>query len=222
MTPDFLFISGIITLEKLRYPNTMTTSEKELIRQLKRGEDKAYRFLYDTHYEVLCRIAREYLKDDFLAETIVGDTIFNLWEKRLTLEIQSSLRAYLVRAVRNRCINYLQLNYVSKETKLQPTDELLESEGILAITENHPLDTLLEKELESKISKSIEQLPDECRTVFEMSRFENLKYHEISEKLNISVNTVKYHMKNALSKLGSDLKKYLITWALLLYLANIM
>lgn len=93
----------------------MTASEKELIRQLKRGEDKAYRFLYDTHYEVLCRIAREYLKDDFLAETIVGDTIFNLWEKRLTIEIQSSLRAYLVRAVRNRCINYLQLNYVLKK-----------------------------------------------------------------------------------------------------------
>lgn len=53
-----------------------------------------------------------------------------------------------------------------------------------------------------------------------MSRFENLKYHEISEKLNISVNTVKYHMKNALSKLNSDLKKYLITWSLLLYLSE--
>jgi len=189
----------------------MTTGEKEIIFQLKQGDEKAYRFLYDNHYELLCHIAHEYLKDDFLSETIVGDTIFNLWEKRLTLDIQTSLRAYLVRAVRNRCINYLRQGYVSKETRIQPTDDLLDSEGILAISDDYPLATLLEKELEQKITKSIELLPDECRTVFEMSRFENLKYQEISVKLGISVNTVKYHMKNALSKLTADLKKYLIT-----------
>ena len=108
----------------------MTISEKELIRQLKHGEDKAYRYLYDVYYEMLCRVAYEYLKDDFLAETIVGDTIFNFYEKRLTIEIQSSLRAYFVRAVRNRCISYLRLSHVSKETKLQPSDDLLESEAI--------------------------------------------------------------------------------------------
>lgn len=190
----------------------MILSEKELIQELKCGEEKAYRSLYETHYEVLCRIAREYLKDDFLAETIVGDTIFNLWEKRLSLEIQTSLRAYLVRAVRNRCINYLQLSYVSRETRFQTSDDSFETEELLAISDNHPLDSLIEKELELKISECIEKLPEECRTVFELSRFNNLKYSEISEKLNISVNTVKYHIKNALSKLSTELKQYLITW----------
>lgn len=190
----------------------MILSEKELIQELKCGEEKAYRSLYETHYEVLCRIAREYLKDDFLAETIVGDTIFNLWEKRLSLEIQTSLRAYLVRAVRNRCINYLQLSYVSREIRFQTSTDSFETDELLAISDNHPLDSLIEKELELKISECIEKLPEECRSVFELSRFNNLKYSEISEKLNISVNTVKYHMKNALSKLSTELKQYLITW----------
>lgn len=217
----FIFILDLLKFRKSNIINAMTISEKELIRQLKHGEDKAYRYLYDVYYEMLCRVAYEYLKDDFLAETIVGDTIFNFYEKRLTIEIQSSLRAYFVRAVRNRCISYLRLSHVSKETKLQPSDDLLESEAILAIAENHPLDTLLEKELKSQISMSIEQLPDKCRTVFKMNRLENLNYREISEKLDISVNTVKYHMKNALSRLHSDLKKYLITW-LLLFLSNIL
>lgn len=196
----------------------MTSSEKEIILLLKRGDESAYRYLFDTHYPILCRIAREFLNDDFLAETIVGDTIFHLWEKRATLDIQTSLRAYLVRSVRNRCINFLKQEYVAKETRLQPTDDFIQSEGLYAISDDYPLATLLEKELEHKISQSIENLPDECRKVFEMSRFEHLKYLEIAEKLSISVNTVKYHIKNALSKISSDLNKYLIAFLLFFHL----
>ncbi|MDO9634630.1 MAG: RNA polymerase sigma-70 factor [Paludibacter sp.] len=196
----------------------MTSSEKEIILLLKRGDENAYRYLYETHYAILCRIAWEFVKDDFLSETIVGDTIFHLWEKRELLDIQTSLRAYLVRSVRNRCINYLKQEYVAKETRLQPTDDFLQSEGLYSISDDYPLATLLEKELEQKISQSIENLPDECRKVFEMSRFEHLKYLEIAEKLSISVNTVKYHIKNALSKISIDLNKYLITFLLFFHL----
>jgi RNA polymerase sigma-70 factor (ECF subfamily) len=187
----------------------MDNIESEIIRQLKQGNEKAFCYLFEIHYSLLCHIAFEFLKDDFLAETIVGDVIFHLWEKRETTDIQTSLRAYLVRSVRNRCINYLQLEHVQKETHLLPYDELLQTEGLLSVSENYPLATLLEKELEHEINKSIENLPDECRVVFKMSRFDDLKYQEIAEKMNISVNTVKYHIKNALSKLNCDLTKYL-------------
>lgn len=189
----------------------MDISEKEIILQLKRGEEIAYRHLFDNHYQVLCKIANEFLKDDFLSETIVGDVIFHLWEKREELNIQTSLRGYLVRSVRNRCINYLQQEYVRKETNDLPSDDTLLSAGIHSVSDHYPLASLLEKELENEIVKSIENLPEECRTVFEMSRFENLKYLEIADKLGISVNTVKYHIKNALAKLTHDLNKYLIS-----------
>ena len=96
----------------------MNDTEKNIIKQLKNGEDKAFRYLYDNHYSILCNIANSFLDDEFIAETIVGDIFFNLWEKRASIEIQISLRAYLVRSVRNRCINYLKQNYVVKEKRL--------------------------------------------------------------------------------------------------------
>jgi RNA polymerase sigma-70 factor (ECF subfamily) len=153
-----------------------------------------------------------------LAETIVGDVILYLWEKRETIEIQSSLRAYLIKAVRNKCLNYQQLQYVVKETRFPEHEELLDAEGNYLISDSQPLAALLEKELEIEIEKSINSLSDECRKVFELSRFEQLKYEDIAEELNISVNTVKYHIKNALSKLRADLSKYISAWALWLFL----
>ena len=189
----------------------MNVTEFEIVRQLKDGNEKAFRYLFDTHYALLCHVAAEYLKDDFLAETVVGDVIFHLWEKRETIDIQTSIRAYLVRSVRNRCINYLQQEYVVKETRFAGEGNPLQTEETMPESESYPLATLLEKELEQEIYRSIASLPDECRKVFEMSRFENLKYQEIAAILNVSVNTVKYHIKNALSRLNSDLSKYLVT-----------
>jgi RNA polymerase sigma-70 factor (ECF subfamily) len=107
---------------------------------------------------------------------------------------------------------------VVKETRFPEHEELLDAEGNYLISESQPLATLLEKELEIEIEKSINSLSDECRKVFELSRFEQLKYEDIAVELNISVNTVKYHIKNALSKLRADLSKYISAWALWLFL----
>lgn len=192
--------------------------EQILLQKIKLGDESAFRNVFEMHYGLLCSIASEFLKDDFLAETIVGDVILYLWEKRDTIEIQSSLRAYLVKAVRNKCLNYQQLQYVVKETRLSEKDELLDTNGNFLISDSQPLATLLEKELEIEIEKSINDLPEECRKVFEMSRFDQMKYEDIAQKLNISVNTVKYHIKNALAKLRTDLSKYISIWALWIYL----
>ena len=192
--------------------------EQILLQKIKLGDENAFRYVFETHYGLLCSIASEFLKDDFLAETIVGDVILYLWEKRETIEIQSSLRAYLVKAVRNKCLNYQQLQYVVKETRLSEQDEFLDTNGTFLISDSQPLATLLEKELEIEIEKSINNLPEECRQVFKMSRFDQMKYEDIAQELNISVNTVKYHVKNALAKLRSDLSQYISVWALWLYL----
>ena len=85
----------------------MEITERIIIEQLKRGNEEAYKYLYRHHYALLCHIAREYVGDDFLAETLVGDVVFHLWEVHETLDIQVSLRSYLVRAVRNHCMDYL-------------------------------------------------------------------------------------------------------------------
>jgi len=200
----------------------MNIKEQEIVTQLKLGNEKAFRYLFDNHYTLLCHIAVEFLKDDFLAETVVGDVIFHIWEKRETLDIQTSIRAYLVQSVRNRCINYLRQEYVVKETRFAKGDDLIQADELMPVSENYPLATLLEKELEQEIKRSIASLPEECRVVFEKSRFENMKYQEIAIFLNISVNTVKYHIKNALSKLNTDLSKYLVTLFLLCFQSGLM
>jgi len=195
----------------------MIQEEIEIIKQLKSRNERAYRYLFDRHYVLLCKIAAEYVKDDFIAETIVGNVIVSIWEKRDSFEITTSLRAYLVQAVRNRCLNYLELKHVRKEVRLNDGTDAAGGIDYLALADDsYPLGTLLEKELEDEIARAIDRLPEECRRVFRMSRFEQLRNQDIAEKLNISVNTVKYHLKNALKRLSDDLNKYLITILILL------
>lgn len=186
----------------------MKEKEQNIIRLLKQGDNVAYKYIYDHHYTLLCSIGYEYLKDDFLAETMADDVIFYLWERRETLTITVSLRSYLVRAVRNRCINHLE-----RERQEIPFSSIgRDEENMINYSESteYPLAILLENELEDKITQALDNLPEECGRVFRMSRFEEKSYEQIATELGVSVNTIKYHMKNALSRLSNDLSKYLI------------
>lgn len=193
----------------------MEIAERIIIEQLKRGNEEAYKYLYRHHYALLCHVAREYVGDDFLAETLVGDVIFHLWEVRETLDIQASLRSYLVRAVRNHCMDYL----ASKKERTEVTFSAISEEGEMRylLSDDYPLGSLLEHELEEKIYQAIRHLPETCRIVFVKSRFEGKKYEEIATELNISVNTVKYHIKSALASLYAELGKYLLAFLLFFF-----
>lgn len=93
----------------------MEQTEILIVEQLRQGREAAYKFLYDHHYLVLCHVAEQYVKDSFLSETIVSDVIFHLWEIHETLEIHTSIRSYLVQAVRNRCLNFLNSQVTKRE-----------------------------------------------------------------------------------------------------------
>jgi len=176
--------------------------EQYLLEGIKSGSDEAFRTLFDIYYDRLFCVARQYLHDDFIADTVVGDLFFHLWEARQTLDIQASLNAYLIRSVRNYAINYLHKNHVERETGLDQVSALLYQ------ADEYPLGILLEKELGEMVRREIENLPSETRQVFILSRIEELKHAEIAEKLQISVNTVKYHIKQALAILRERLKGY--------------
>lgn len=182
-----------------------------IIDKLKQGDEKAFKYIYDCHYVLLCRFAYQLLNDSSLAEEIVDDTIFYLWEHRADIEITHSIRAYLMRAVRNRCLN--ELNSLSHRTEVRFSSFMLPENAdfldTIFVEDSHPLGMLLDRELEDKLSRCIESLPQECRVVFKKSRFEQKKYEEIATELNISVNTVKYHIKNAIASLQADMGSYL-------------
>lgn len=186
---------------------------------LKVGDSRAYKYIYDHHYEVLCKFAFHYLEDIYLVETVVNDVIIHLWEIRESLDIQGSLRNYLFKAVRNRCLNHLNSNTNRHEINVS---NLTDEEWLCfdsCFSEEQPLGTLLAKELELEIKKAIDALPSECKIVFKKSRFEHKKYEDIASELGISVNTVKYHMKNALAALNKTLEGYLISLFILFYLS---
>lgn len=188
----------------------MKEQEQLLIEGLKVGEEKAYHDLFFLHYSALCSLAMQIVNDTFLAESLVSDTITHIWEIRQSLEIKSSLRAYLMSAVRNRCYNYLALECENREINFPEYCDSYEACDSSVKSSNNPLSILLEKELENEIRHSIGRLDESCKRVFLKSRFENKKNEEIARELGISVNTVKYHIKNALAALRKDLGRYLI------------
>ena len=182
-----------------------------LIKKLRKGDERAFRLLYDRHYVLLCRFANQLLNNAALAEEVVDDVIFYLWEHRQEVEIRYSIRAYLMRAVRNRCLNELQLQSHREELHISSflSPESMDFLDSLFVDNKQPLGMLLEQELEEELKRSIDELPLECRKVFYKSRFEQKKYEEIATELGISVNTVKYHIKNALAFLQRRLGSYL-------------
>ena len=187
----------------------MDHDEQLIIEGLKRGDNRAYKYIYDTCYVWLYKIAFSYLKDDFLAQTLVGDVIFHMYEKRETISINTSLRSYLVRAVINRCLDHFKLKQQKVEVKFSmmetPDDHLF----LIGDKSDDPHDILLEQELKQNIDAAVKRLPDKCRTVFEKSRFDGKSQEEIATEMAISIATVKHHIGVALSRLHKDLKKFL-------------
>lgn len=183
-------------------------TEELIISGIISGSDPAYKYLYDNYYRQLCVFANCYVNDMPMAEMLVGDVIYHIWETRQRLEIKSSLRNFLLTSVKNRCLNHI--NQLSRqETHKTELLEILKSrENDYESQKNYPLAELLEKELEGKIEESLASMPSLTRKIFEMSRYSNLTYPEIAEKAEVSVDTVKYHMKSALARLRKDLREY--------------
>ncbi len=184
-----------------------------IICQLREGSAEAYRYLFDNEYEVMCRFAYHMLHDSAVAESIADDVVYSIWEHRESLSVTGTLRSYLLGAVRYRCINELKarrrrlaVRDMACDIAAADEERLLET---LFVDGNHPLGTLIEKELEQRLAEGISKLPDECRHVFEKSRFERKTYREIADETGISVNTVKYHIKRALAFLQEYMRDYL-------------
>lgn len=178
-----------------------------LIHSIRNGDEKVFEKLFKDQYPVLCGYAKKYLNDIDQAEEIVQEMFFNFWQKREKMDINISLEAYLFRSVRNSCLNYLKHLKVREEHRLATNHELRAKEQ-----EIH--DNVVALELQERIESVIEQLPTERKKIFKMSRYEELKYKEIAEQLNLSVKTVEAQMSKALKYLRLHLSDYLSLFVL--------
>ena len=187
----------------------MSSSKSYIHERLKTGDIKAFEMLYNEQYIPLCCFAQRFVFDLDTAREIVQDVFVRIWEKRTSLPVEISLKAYLYTSVRNKCIDYLKHLNVEYEFEKKRIKEIRESGNNSFNTIDDPLDGLVTKELENAIKDATENLPQKCREIFELSRFKGLKYREIAEKLNISVKTVETQMSRAIESLKKKLSNHL-------------
>ena len=188
--------------------------ERQLIEKIKQGDEKAFEQVYNKYYEQLCRFSLHLIHNSSLVEEVVDDVLFYLWDNREETDI-TSLDGYLLRAVKNRSLNAVNSLSYRKESKNIGLDISEEANFLNSLFDDkHPLEKLLEQEMKEELTKAINNLPEECRRVFKLSRMENKKYSEIALMLGISVNTVKYHMSNAISILSKNMVPYVLIFIL--------
>lgn len=188
----------------------MTDIDNNLIIQLKEGKENAYKYLFDRYYVPLCHVANSYLHDAYMSETIVEDLFSNIWENRESIVITTSLSSYLTRATINNCIKHIESFHsqkvISYSKIIDPID--VEIMDMLDSPES-ALEKMISKEKLIEINNALDSLPEACKIIFKKCCLEGRKYQEVAEEEGISINTVKYHMKNAYAHLHKCLGKYL-------------
>ena len=181
---------------------TVYLGEDRLLETLQAGDITAFEMIFKTYYQPLCNYAYSFVHDREEAEEIVQATFLSVWEKKDNLSIHTGVKPYLYAMVRNAALNVLKHEKVKQQ---HATVELAVAER----SSESVTRTVMATELEERIAKALNKLPEQCRLVFKLSRFEELKYAEIAEQLNISVKTVENQMGKALKIMREQLKDYL-------------
>ena len=155
-----------------------------------------------------------------MAEDIVSESFTTFWDKRENIDIKTSPKAYILRSVKNRCLNWLRDNskIVLAEGSIDPDTNLRIKSMLseISVLESPDMADVFSSEVENIFRKFLADMPELSRDIFISSRFEGLTYEEIAEKYNVTPRKVKREIQNALEKLRSCLKDYLPVLLLLI------
>ncbi|MGQ0561718.1 MAG: RNA polymerase sigma-70 factor [Gemmatimonadota bacterium] len=176
-------------------------TDHELLAALRTGSEEAFDAIFRTYYARLVRSSESMLGVLAPAEELAQDVMLELWRRRTSLVVETSLQAYLFRSIRNRTLNYIRhekivqrgAQHAAHEQSAAPAGE----RGIV------------EEEIDVALRNAMRALPPRCREVFELSRMQGLKYAEIATVLEISVKTVEAQMSKALRIMRERLADYL-------------
>ena len=189
----------------------MTEGTSIDINGLIRGNEKSFQILFINYYSVLVSFAMKYLESQDVAEDIVQEVFIRFWQLRKNLKITDSVPGYLCKAVDHRCQNYLEHLKVKHHYEESQRWEIMEEEV--------PEDEEELNIMRERLNVFVDSLPEKCREIFILACIEGLKYKEVGERLDVSVNTVKTQLKSAYSKLRAEFnEKDLEIIALLIFL----
>lgn len=174
--------------------------QNELKAQDVAGDLNTFEMVFRDYYTPLVQYGNTLLKDFDETEDVVQQVFISVWEKGSLAGVHTSARSLLYKAVYNACLNRLKHRKIRSEhaEELKATQPVPETTHLLQA-----------QELELRIHQAIELLPEQCGKIFKMSRFEQLKYQEIADKMGLSVKTVENQMGKALKVIRGELSDYL-------------
>jgi len=161
--------------------------------------------LFRRLYPKLCAYAHKFVHDKNDSEEIVQELFCNLWKNHHGIDETQSLNSYLFTSVKNRCLNLLE----SRKSRSNHAEVLWYLYVAKSTERNDAFQQLIASDLEKDLTTALGHLPKECKKIFELSRFEGLKYQEIAQRLNISIKTVETQMSRALTRLRLELKEHI-------------
>lgn len=169
------------------------------------ADESLFDRFFTCHHSRMVLYAEKFTEDTETARDIVQEVFLKTWENRDKISINSSLLSYLYVAIRNRCASFIRQKALSEKFTSQVESEMnqLEIDFYSSEEEQHLL--IYEKETGETIRKTISELPEKCREIFELSRYQGMKSSEIAQKLNISVRTVETQIYRALKYLKERL-----------------
>jgi RNA polymerase sigma-70 factor (ECF subfamily) len=173
-------------------------------------DESQFEQLYRLHFHGMIGFARIYVSDVSIAEEMVQNVFLNIWSRRASVELRTSIKSYLFRSVHNECLNYIKKMNVREKAHHEIASQMISYT-------NDASESLQAVELRAKIQKVIQALPKQCAVVFRLSRNEQLSYAEIAQTLGISIKTVENQMGKALRILRSNLQEYIPIIIMLLF-----
>ena len=175
-------------------------SDQENFDRLREGIEEGFDAIFRAHYAALVGFADSILKDRPAAEDVAQEVMLELWRRRSNVVLETSLKAYLLQATRNRALNRIRHRKVV--TRADPL-------AVSPAPAPHADRLVLEEEMDLVVRRAVRELPDRCREVFELSRVHGLKYAEIARTLEISIKTVEAQMGRALRTIREKLVPWL-------------
>lgn len=182
--------------------------DSDLTERLRLGDSAAFAEVYERFFVVLYKHALNRLRDEEQAKDIVQELFEDLWSKKASLFIQSNLSNYLYTAIRNKVLKVIAHQHVVSTYAAKQIAFLKPDEGL---TDHR----VRERQLAAIIEKEVQSLPPKMKAVFELSRKHNYSYKEIAEQLNITEQSVRSHIKNALKIL--KIKFRLVYYMLMIF-----
>ncbi|TRX70440.1 RNA polymerase sigma-70 factor [uncultured Carboxylicivirga sp.] len=179
--------------------------DKSMQRSLLKGDEQLYRDIFEELQPGLVVYATEYINDLDMSCSIVQEAFLKLWENRKSLREGTYLKAYMYKAVRNLCLNYLRHlkvtgKYEDRQQALQLNYEALKDKSA---------ERLLEAEIMDRLQVAVDKMTPQGKRIFTMSRFEGKTYKEIANELGIAEKTVENQMGKALKVARAELQEFL-------------